>query len=71
VLSTVGSNLTLKAKQLSIDVQKPFQILHKNFAISTSQTIVNDVRTFFTTEPDWVIPLLPDPAMAEATESQR
>jgi DNA invertase Pin-like site-specific DNA recombinase len=71
VLSTVGSNLTLKAKQLSIHAHKPFQILHKNLAVSTSQTLVNDVRTFFTTEPDWVIPLLPDPAMAEATESQR
>jgi site-specific DNA recombinase len=47
ILSTVGSNLSLKAKKLSIDVRKPFQILQKHRCISTWCAIVNDVRTFF------------------------
>lgn len=61
ILSTVGSNLTLKTKKLSIDAKKPFCILQERRSFSSLQAIVRDVRTFFTAEPDFVIPLLPDP----------
>jgi site-specific DNA recombinase len=61
ILSTIGSNLTVKAKKLSIDAKKPFQILSEERSFSTWCTIVNDVRTFFRREPELVIPLLPDP----------
>ena len=47
ILSTVGSNLSLKAKKLNIDARKPFQILQNRRSISTWCAIVNDVRTFF------------------------
>lgn len=47
ILSTVGSNLTIKAKQLSIDARKPFQILQRSRSISTWCARINDVRTFF------------------------
>jgi DNA invertase Pin-like site-specific DNA recombinase len=60
ILSTVGSNLTIKAKKLSIDARKPFQILQRSRSISTWCARVNDVRTFFRSEPEFVIPLLPE-----------
>lgn len=62
ILATVGSNLTLEAKKLNIDAKKPFLRLADNRTISDLQAIVNDVRTFFLEEPDFVVPLLPDPA---------
>lgn len=61
ILSTIGSNLTLTAKQLNIDALKPFLILQKNQSISGRWTVVHDVRTFFAAEPAVVIPLLPEP----------
>jgi site-specific DNA recombinase len=61
ILSTVGSNLTVASKKLSIDAKKPFQILSENRSLSTWCTIVSDVRTFFRREPEFVIPLLPEP----------
>lgn len=67
ILSTVGSNLTLKSKELSIDAKKPFLILQKRSSISSLCTIVNDVRTFFRAEPDFVVPLLPEPNLPWAT----
>jgi len=61
IVSTVGSNLSLRAKKLSIDAKKPFSLLEKNGQIRNWCTIVNDVRTFFRKEPGIVIPLLRDP----------
>jgi site-specific DNA recombinase len=61
ILATTGSNPRLTAKNLSIDGRKPFSILQNSAAIRDWWAIVNDVRTFFREEPDFVIPLLPDP----------
>jgi DNA invertase Pin-like site-specific DNA recombinase len=66
ILATIGSNPTLMAKQLSIHAAQPFSILQENRSFTTLWTIVNDVRTFFQTESDMVIPLLPDPATRNA-----
>ena len=66
ILSTVGSNLTLSAKKLSIDARKPFLILQNRRPISNLWTIVNDVRTFFQAEPDFAVPLLVDPNLRQA-----
>ena len=66
ILSTVGSNLTLTAKKLSIDARKPFLILQNRRPISNLWTIVNDVRTFFQTEPNFAVPLLKDPKLRQA-----
>ena len=63
ILSTVGSNLFLKAKKLSIDAKKPFQIIRNRGSVSDWWRVVNDVRTFFTSEADFEIPLLPDPEL--------
>jgi hypothetical protein len=69
VLSTVGSHLSLRSKKLSIDAKKPFQVLQGRGRFSTLWTIVNDVRTFFRAEPDYEIPLLPQPDLEQiATE---
>ena len=62
ILATTGSNPTLTAKNLSIDARNPFLILQKKSAIRDWWTIVNDVRTFFREEPDFAIPLLPEPS---------
>jgi DNA invertase Pin-like site-specific DNA recombinase len=61
VLATVGSNFFLRAKKLSIDAKKPFCMVRQNTPISTWSAVVNDVRTFFRADPDFVIPLLPEP----------
>jgi hypothetical protein len=61
ILATVGSNPTLTAKKLSIGAKNPFLILQKTDSSRDWWTIVRDVRTFFRQEPDFVIPLLPDP----------
>ena len=60
ILSTVGSNLTLKDKLLSIDARKPFHILREQRSFSNLCTTVSDVRTFFRTEPLIDIPCLPE-----------
>jgi site-specific DNA recombinase len=60
ILSTVGSNPLLRAKILNIDAKKPFRILCERRSVSDLSTVVNDVRTFFESNPDFVIPLLPD-----------
>lgn len=60
ILSTVGSNLFLKDRKLSIDAHKPFSILREIDSRSLWCTIVTDVRTFFETEPYIHIPKLPD-----------
>lgn len=65
ILATVGSNLSLGAKQLSIDAKKPFRALQKNGQLRNWQGIVNDVRTFFREEPGVVIPLLPEPNLGQ------
>jgi hypothetical protein len=44
ILSTVGSNLTIKAKKLSIDARKPFQILQRSRSISTWCARINEVK---------------------------
>jgi hypothetical protein len=59
ILSTLGSNPLLKAKILNIDVKKPFRILSERRSVSDLSTVVNDVRTFFEANPDFVVPALP------------
>ena len=61
ILATTGSNPTLTAKNLSIHARNPFLLLQKRDSIRDWWTIVRDVRTFFREEPDFVIPLLPEP----------
>ncbi len=61
ILATTGSNPVLTSKQLSIGARNPFLILRRSDNIRNWSTVVNDVRTFFRAEPDFVIPLLPDP----------
>jgi hypothetical protein len=61
IVATVGSNPTLLAKTLSIHARNPFLVLQESQGIRDWSTVVNDVRTFFTAEPDFTIPLLPDP----------
>jgi DNA invertase Pin-like site-specific DNA recombinase len=62
IVATAGSNPTLSAKQLSIGAKNPFRILQVSRSSRDWWTIVNDVRTFFREEPDFVIPLLPEPS---------
>lgn len=59
ILSTVGSDLLLRAKKLSICAKKPFRLLEKKGSSSTWWSIVNDVRTFFQENPGFDIPELP------------
>lgn len=61
ILSTVGSNLTVAAKKLSIDANEPFLLLEKRGTSCNWWALVNDVRTFFCKNPEFSIPLLPDP----------
>lgn len=65
ILSTVGSNLTMSGKKLNIDANEPFQIIRRNRPISTWCAMVNDVRTFFRNNPEFSIPLLPEPELTE------
>jgi DNA invertase Pin-like site-specific DNA recombinase len=67
ILSTVGSNLFLRGKKLSIDAKKPFSIMCENNSRSLRCTAVPDVRTFFENEPSMFIPKLPElPSEADA-----
>jgi site-specific DNA recombinase len=61
ILATIGSNPTLAAKKLSIDVAKPFVTLQENHTIRDRWRVVREVITFFQTNPAAVIPLLPEP----------
>jgi hypothetical protein len=61
ILATVGLNLTMMDRKLSISAHKPFVALNESHKSSDWCTVVNDVRTFFAAEPDFVIPLLPEP----------
>lgn len=65
IVATVGSNLSLSAKKLSVDAKKPFRLLEKNGHIRNWCTIVNDVRTLFREEPGIAIPLLPEPNVTQ------
>ena len=69
IVSTVGSHLSLRSKQLSIDVKKPFRILQERGSLSTWWRVVNDVRTFFCAEPEFEIPLLPEPGLYQVSTS--
>lgn len=60
IVSTIGSNPLLRGKKLNIDAKKPFRILGQRDSYSNLCTIVNDVRTFFETEPGFEIPTLPE-----------
>lgn len=62
ILSTMGSNLFLKDKKLSIEAKKPFHILRERASFPGLWTVVNDVRTFFEEEPGFSVPLLPEPS---------
>jgi DNA invertase Pin-like site-specific DNA recombinase len=67
ILSTVGSNLFLQDKKLSIDAKKPFSIVREIASGSLLSAGVTDVRTFFESEPSVYIPRLPEiPAEAGA-----
>ncbi len=67
VVSTVGSHLSLRSKKLSIDANKPFQILQERGSFSALWRVVNDVRTFFRAEPEFEIPLLPEPELRHSS----
>jgi len=47
ILETVGSNLTLKDKKLSIEVRKPFRLFSKSDELPEMWTFIEDVRTLF------------------------
>jgi DNA invertase Pin-like site-specific DNA recombinase len=47
ILNTVGSNLVLKDKKLSIDARKPFRKWSLSADFSDLRAFVKDVRTFF------------------------
>ena len=66
ILSTVGSNFMLKAKKLNIDAKKPFVAVQQRHSFSNWSALLNDVRTLFTEEPDFVIPALPEPKTTPA-----
>lgn len=61
ILATIGSNLSLRDKKLSIDANNPFRLLPKFDEFRHWWTIVNDVRTFFEENPGVTIPVLPLP----------
>jgi site-specific DNA recombinase len=67
IFATIGSHPTLTTKKLNIHAEQPFAALQKNRSLTTPWRVVNDVRTFFRTEPDIVIPLLPDPRLRNTT----
>lgn len=52
ILETVGSNLTLTAKKLSIEAVKPFCIAPEAGDHFTMLAFINDVRTFLATDDD-------------------
>jgi site-specific DNA recombinase len=60
ILTAVGSNLTLKDRNLSISLQKPFLLLEKGSAISGWCGLAEGIRTFFREHPT----LIPLPAWA-------
>ena len=62
ILSTVGSNLTVSDKKISIDAKEPFQIIQETVPGRNWCAIVNDVRTLFEKNPGIVIPLLAEPS---------
>jgi len=47
ILITVGSNLSLKDENVSIDARKPFRRWSKESSFSEMRAFVRDVRTFF------------------------
>jgi hypothetical protein len=61
VLATVGPDFVLTAKTLSIDAKKPSPMVGQDTSISNWSAVVNDARTFFKAEPEFVIPVLPEP----------
>lgn len=69
ILATVGSNLTLTSKKLNIDARKPFTILQERGSFSNWSASVNDVRTFFSENPGFEIPLLPEPGFPFASSA--
>lgn len=52
VVETVGSNLTLKDKKLSIEARKPFRWLSKNASHSQLLSFITDVRTLIKNRDD-------------------
>lgn len=61
ILSTVGSNLSLRSKKLCVNAAKPFLILEKRPSIPDWWSVISDVRTFFRENPEVTIPALPKP----------
>jgi DNA invertase Pin-like site-specific DNA recombinase len=61
ILAAVGSNLTLIGRKLNVCAREPFVTLTESRENSDWCSLVHDVRTFFTTQPDFEIPLLPEP----------
>ena len=47
ILNSIGSNLFLRDKKLSIRLQKPFSIVEEGLKSRSWQSLVDDVRTFF------------------------
>jgi len=61
ILATIGSNPTLGSKKLNIYARKPFVSIQERGSFCNWSAIVNDVRTFLTENPAFVIPALPEP----------
>lgn len=61
ILSTVGSNLMLKSKKLNMDAREPFRKVEQHRSSRNWLALVNDVRVFFTQNPQFSIPLLAEP----------
>lgn len=52
ILDTVGSNLTLQAKMLSIEARKPFCLISKDMDLPELRAVVKDIRTM-TDDPEF------------------
>lgn len=59
ILSSVGSNLLLTNKKISIDVKKPLLITPRNYNLSSLLATLNEVRTSLAEESEWFLPELP------------
>lgn len=66
ILSTIGSNLTISDKKLSISAKEPFRLIQQHGSCRNWWALVNDVRTFFRENPEIKVPLLPEITMRAA-----
>ncbi len=70
ILTSIGSNFSLKDKKLSIQLLKPFSIIEKNDNILFRRAVVHDVRTFFEEGGEEVVDIESHLAKLRATENE-